>query len=295
MKYKTLRDILDKKENIDDILKLFRVNVENNITRLKQACNIDESDSKVPYEEWTPDEIEDFEYKWSEISSECIFNLYNKMGWDISKLVGEKNISYSSEADSAYVRYYLNDAWYEIKKLNNFEFLYAMIILIQEIYDNEKQKLYKYIKYPIEKFLSDYDLDNILKDKELTNVFIAMSFNEEMNDVREALMRSITNCGYNPIIMDLKEHNNQIVPEIFYEIKKSKFIVADLTQHKNGVYYEIGYAEALDKEIILCCRDNDYKKAHFDIAQMNIIKWSKTKELQEKLEKRIKVTIGIAY
>lgn len=79
---KALREILEKKENIDDILKLFRVNVENNITRLKQERNIDERDFKLPYEEWTTDEKEDFEYKWSEISSECIFNLYNKMGWD---------------------------------------------------------------------------------------------------------------------------------------------------------------------------------------------------------------------
>lgn len=67
MEHKTLRDILNKKENIDDILKLFRVNVENNITRLKQERNIDERDSKVPYEEWSTDEQEDFEYKWSGI------------------------------------------------------------------------------------------------------------------------------------------------------------------------------------------------------------------------------------
>lgn len=89
------------------------------------------------------------------------------MEWDISKLGDKKNIKYSSEADCSYVGYYLNDAWYEIKKLNNFEFLYAIIILIQGIYDNEKQELYKYIKYPIEKFLSEYDLYNILKNKEL--------------------------------------------------------------------------------------------------------------------------------
>lgn len=217
------------------------------------------------------------------------------MGWDISKLVDNKNILYSFEAECAYVGYYLNDAWYEIKELNNFDFFYAMIILIEGIYDNEKQKLYKYIKYPIEKFLSDYDLDNILKDKELTNVFIAMSFDKEMDDVRKALISAITDCGYTPIIMDLKEHNNQIVPEIFYEIKKSKFIVADLTQHKNGVYYEIGYAEAFDKEIILCCKDSDYRNIHFDISQKNIIKWNETTDLKEKLEKRIKVTIGKVY
>ena len=41
-----------------------------------------------------------------------------------------------------------------------------------------------------------------------------------------------------------EEHNNQIVPEIFYEIRQSNYIIADLTGHRNGVYYEAGYAEA---------------------------------------------------
>ena len=90
-----------------------------------------------------------------------------------------------------------------------------------------------------------------------------------MNIVRDSIKRAIEDAGYLPVIIDEKEHNNQIVPEIFYEIKNSKFIVADLCGHRNGVYYEAGYAKGLGKEVILTCRQSDFDKKHFDVAQQS--------------------------
>jgi len=89
-----------------------------------------------------------------------------------------------------------------------------------------------------------------------------------------------------------KEYNNQIVPEIFYEIKNSSFIIADLTGHRTGVYYEAGYAEALGIEVILTCRVNDFNNRHFDVAQKNTIVWEDETDLYNRLMKRIKATVG---
>ena len=36
-----------------------------------------------------------------------------------------------------------------------------------------------------------------------------------------------------------------LVPEMLYEISKSKFVVVDITFPNYGAYYEAGYAEAL--------------------------------------------------
>ena len=98
-------------------------------------------------------------------------------------------------------------------------------------------------------------IEGLKKEERTTRqAFIAMIFREEANSIREAFRRAIHEMGYIAVVLDEKEHNNQIVPEIFYEIKRSKFAVVDVTYPSYGAYYEAGYAQALDKEVIICCR-----------------------------------------
>lgn len=132
------------------------------------------------------------------------------------------------------------------------------------------------------------------KSKELPQAFIAMWFDKEkrMDGARENIKKAIKDCGYTPILIDEKEHNNQIVPEILYEIRRSRFIVADLSGHRNGVYYEAGYAQGLGKEAILTCKESDFKERHFDVAQISTIVWKDEEDLYKKLLKRIEVTVG---
>lgn len=122
--------------------------------------------------------------------------------------------------------------------------------------------------------------------------FIAMWFDESMVLARTQIQSAILDCGYTPIIIDVKEHNNQIVPEIFFEIEQSTFLVADLTGHRNGVYYEAGYAQALGKEVILLCNKRDFENRHFDVAQKNTIVWEDESDLYNRLTKRIIATVG---
>lgn len=126
--------------------------------------------------------------------------------------------------------------------------------------------------------------------------FIAMSFRNETKPISESFKNVIRKCGYIPRRIDEKEHNNQIVPEILFEISRSKFVVVDVTVPNYGAYYEAGYAEALGKEVIICCREdvfNSDKKPHFDIAQKSSIVWKDEKDLEERLYRRIEVTVGL--
>lgn len=125
-------------------------------------------------------------------------------------------------------------------------------------------------------------------------VFVAMWFDNTMLGAREAIKRAVEECGYQLRIIDEKEHNNQIVPEIFYEIKQSRFVIADLTGHRSGVYYEAGFAEGIGKQVILTCRITDFQDRHFDVAQKSTIQWKDEAELQERLTKRIIATVGTA-
>ena len=125
------------------------------------------------------------------------------------------------------------------------------------------------------------------------NAFVAMSFAKEMDSLREAIKDVIYECGYNPRVMDEIEHNHQIVPEMLYEIRQAKFVIAELTGHNNGAYFEAGYALGIGKEVIQVCSNEELNsQLHFDVKQINSIVWNDENELKQKLKKRIEATVG---
>ena len=136
-----------------------------------------------------------------------------------------------------------------------------------------------------------------LKKKQLTtnNIFIAMSFAPDAHYIELAFREAIIKAGYLPQVIKDKEHNNYIIPEIFYEIEKSKAVVVDVTKANYGAYYEAGYAQALGKEVIVCCKkevfDDPNIKPHFDIAQKSTVVWEDEADLIVRLAKRIQATV----
>lgn len=125
------------------------------------------------------------------------------------------------------------------------------------------------------------------------NVFVAMSFAKEMEETRETIKRAIIANGLEPRIMDEIEHNHQIVPEMLYEIRQSKFVIAELTGHNNGAYFEAGYALGFGKEVIQVCNKEKFgTDGHFDVKQINTVMWETQEELFERLNARIKATIA---
>lgn len=132
--------------------------------------------------------------------------------------------------------------------------------------------------------------------EEINQGFIAMSFASEAKYIGDIFSKVINSCGYIPRIINQKEHNNQIVPEIFYEISRSKFVVVDVTYPNYGAYYEAGYGEALKKQVIVCCKKDIFdgkNRPHFDISQKSAVIWADEDDLEKKLKRRIEATVGI--
>lgn len=133
--------------------------------------------------------------------------------------------------------------------------------------------------------------------------FVAMWFSDEMNKVysdyivpaieaRDLKGEIISNeKSYNAIKIDMKDFNDEIVDEIISEIRKSKFIVADFTGNRGGVYYEAGFAKGLGLDVIFCCKKSDFVNMHFDVNHKNYILWETGEDLYLKLRKRISATI----
>lgn len=127
--------------------------------------------------------------------------------------------------------------------------------------------------------------------KKYKQAFIAMWFNHELDEAYRKIEKACNDNGYFSLRIDTKEHNNEISSEILYEIRKSHFLISEVTGQRQGVYFEAGYALAFGLPVIWCCRQDDLKNVHFDTRQYNHIVWENYDELYEKVSKRIKGTI----
>ncbi|MDY0872816.1 hypothetical protein [Dongia rigui] len=126
-----------------------------------------------------------------------------------------------------------------------------------------------------------------------SQVFVAMWFSEEMEPAwLNGLKKGIELAGYVPFRVSQQEHVNKICDEIIAQIRRSKFIVADYTGHRGGVYYEAGFASGRGLQVIPTCRKDDIEKLHFDVRQYNCIDWTSPEELAQRLSVRISAVMG---
>ena len=125
--------------------------------------------------------------------------------------------------------------------------------------------------------------------------FVAMWFDDSMTPVyNDALSKAIEDAGYKPHRVDQREHNNKIDDEIIAQIRRSRFVVADFTGQRGGVYYEAGFAQGLRLEVFWTCRKDEIEKLHFDIRQFNCIDWESDKldDFRKRLANRIESVLG---
>lgn len=138
------------------------------------------------------------------------------------------------------------------------------------------------------------ELERNIAGKESKQVFVAMWFDSSLDKAWEDGFEKSCDAagGYKALRMDLKEHNQKICDAIIAEIRKSRFLVADFTGHRGGVYFEAGYALGLGIPVIWTCREDELEKTHFDTRQYNHVVWKDEKDLFVKLKRRIEATIS---
>jgi nucleoside 2-deoxyribosyltransferase len=124
-------------------------------------------------------------------------------------------------------------------------------------------------------------------------VFVAMSFSPSMESVwKNAIHPAIDKAGYKPYRVDIVPHIDKIDAKIITEIKNSRFIIADVTEQRQGVYFEAGFAMGLDIPVIWSVKKDDLKNVHFDTRQYNHIDWETEDDLKERLYYTICAVIG---
>ena len=123
--------------------------------------------------------------------------------------------------------------------------------------------------------------------------FVAMAFAPQYDTAWQAIIKlGIIAAGSRPFRVDQKEHADKVDDLIMAEIRRSKFLVADFSGQRGGVYFEAGFAHGLGRPVIWMCSDEEKDKLHFDTRQYNHILYNNSADAQEKLRNRIASMLG---
>ena len=123
---------------------------------------------------------------------------------------------------------------------------------------------------------------------EPNSAFVMMQINPgmpELEDRYNAIKTGFAEFGIEAVRADEIEHSEVITDKIMEKIRSSEFLLADLSGERPSVYYEIGYAHALKRRVIMYRSKGT--NLHFDLAAYNCPEYSNLTDLKSKLIARL--------
>jgi hypothetical protein len=106
-------------------------------------------------------------------------------------------------------------------------------------------------------------------DRELC--FVVMPFGSELDDIYEKIVkRAITECGLRCKRSD-DMFGSVVMDDIRKSIKNARLVVAELTGRNPNVLYEVGFAHALNKDVLLLTQSKD--DVPFDLRHWRVLEY----------------------
>ena len=118
--------------------------------------------------------------------------------------------------------------------------------------------------------------------------FMAMEFsNEALQKIFLEHFKPATEAtGFELVRLDEAPKAGSIDERLRVEIRRSAFLVADLTDANAGAYWEAGFAEGLGKPVIYTCSEGAFKErgTHFDTNHLHTVLWDSESPQRAALE-----------
>jgi hypothetical protein len=107
--------------------------------------------------------------------------------------------------------------------------------------------------------------------------FMAMKFGDEELDrvVEEVFRPAVAATGFQLQVLTDAPRAGLIDDRLRVEIRRSRFLIADITHQNLGAYWEAGFAEGLGKPVIYTCKKETFDSgaSHFDTNHHLTVKW----------------------
>lgn len=117
-------------------------------------------------------------------------------------------------------------------------------------------------------------------------VFVISSFTPEMEPSYLAITSAAQAAGLRAERVKDVPGDYRITDRILKMIGQARFIVADLTNERPNVYFELGYARGLGKTVITILRSGT--NIHFDVRDWTYIEYFDSRPLENDLLQRFK-------
>ena len=125
--------------------------------------------------------------------------------------------------------------------------------------------------------------------------FMAMPFGDKRLDrvYNECFRPAVVATGFRLFRIDENALAGSIINRMRVEIRRSRFVVVELTDNNPGAYWEAGFAEGLDRPVFYTCEKG--REPHFDTRQLLTVFWKEddfdaaTQELKDTIRATLPV------
>ena len=146
----------------------------------------------------------------------------------------------------------------------------------------------------------DAEISDIEFEDRQHTAFIIMKFEKDFDDLyRDVICPRCRENNYSPVRADEICTSSSIIQDIIHEISQASLVIADITMDNANVFYELGYAHALHKPVILLADMAKREKLPFDISGYRTIFYNNTisgkHQIEQQLDKYIKYMSNRAF
>ena len=112
----------------------------------------------------------------------------------------------------------------------------------------------------------------------------------QLRDIHSALLRACDKASLHGERVADEAVTEQIDTKVLASISCAEYVIADVTHERPSVYYEVGYAHALDKQTVITARLGT--TPHFYVRNYPVLFYSSTDELEEKTIEALQKLVG---
>jgi len=136
---------------------------------------------------------------------------------------------------------------------------------------------------------SEIVVSNIEVITKKPKAFIVMQFTEEYNQLYTEVIKPVCESfGLEVERADEFYTTTPIISDVIRSIVNSSIIIAEITPDNANVYYEVGYAHAINKPTILLCERKKREKLPFDISGFRTLFYEDSISGKSTVEKNLK-------
>lgn len=134
---------------------------------------------------------------------------------------------------------------------------------------------------------------NFSMDIKLPEVFVISQFGGMYDQLYDNVIKPICEKkDIKPVRADEVPASSAILDDIIRSLRSANIIIADITPNNPNVFYELGYAHAIGKAVILLCEKSERPNLPFDVSGYRTIFYDNTMAGKLQVEQKIELYIN---